>query len=190
MIFGKIHIKDKEKLKYKNLKYFTVTDDFIEDEKYKNIFIGFSEVRRMYGDDVILSFEVNKNVRWMYSYNERIQEFNEDLPVMLDKLIVEIVHEKEYEFVDPIVDELYSDLKLASVLPNNLLTVVNENMIYSYSESTDIIYGFNLDYLTDLNINVVSFMGLLKNKSKIFEMFDKVEVPDLDLEPKYYPLFL
>lgn len=140
----------------------------LEELKNKNLptlVIGWNYVKKNIEGVSILNKKIEDNLYWTFSSTEKIQDFNENIDEFIDKLGNDIVRGVKFILIDPIVDNLKTIDDLISIVPPEVYTYQNEDMIYCYSQKNDTIYGLDINILEFLEFEISDIINSLKNKS-------------------------
>jgi hypothetical protein len=122
------------------------------------LIVGFDIVNQNFPDFDILSISLGNNMFWTFKRTEKRDKFEEDLRWFIKFVYNELIKDIPYIFLDPIQ---YSNKKTCKIVRKilslkNPISYVNGDMVY--------IYGENLIFGVDLNL--INFLGLDKNKIK------------------------
>jgi hypothetical protein len=138
------------------------------------LIVGFDYVNKNYPDFNILDKEIEPNIYWTFKRTEKRDKFEEDLYWFKQKVYDDLFKQIVYIFVDPIYYRGYVMIKLLRKIINieNKYSLMYNNMIYIYGDN--FIFGFDLNLLRFLKLDVNKIKNKIKSVSTVFLDDEKI----------------
>jgi hypothetical protein len=157
------------------------------------LIIGFDYVNSIYPDFDVSNKKISDNLYWTVKSTEKRDMYEEDLLWFTRKILLDLISEVKYIFVDPIQ---YNSTTLKKIIKKiisieNKVTYQDGYMIYIYGDK--LIFGVDLKLLKYIGVDYLRIKNKIKEKSTVF--LDGVDilieykniVEELDNKVRYLP---
>ena len=157
------------------------------------LIIGFDYVNKNYPDFDIMERKLGDNLYWTVKRTEKRDKYEEDLSWFVSKVLLDLISEVNYVFVDPIQYHgkvLRKIVKKILTIPNKI-TYQDGQMYYIYGEK--IIFGVDLKLLKYIGLDHIKIKDKILQNSSVFLGDSNIlieyknTVEELDNKVRYIP---
>jgi len=157
------------------------------------LIIGWDYIKKHYPDYDIIDRKLSDNLYWTFKKTERRELHEEDIYNFVERVYKQLTKDIKYTFIDPIIFDRKTIIKLIKKInkTNNIISYRHDRMVYTYFDN--FIFGFDLELIEFIGLNVEKFLLKIKNKSKVFLEKNmifieyKTRIENLDNQVKYIP---
>lgn len=150
--------------------FFNVTSNFDEvDKNIPTLIIGWSEVKKLFPNQDILTSDINDSISWTFSKREKRYKYENDLENFINKVISNINEVVNYKFYNFIVSNETKRNSFINYVNNGYCSIYhNSRFLYVYNCRDKITIGISLADISYIGMNTTLFIkSLNKNDNNI-----------------------
>lgn len=162
------NIITKNKINVSN--FFNVTTNFDEvDKNIPTLIIGWSEVKKLFPNQDILTSDINDSISWTFSKREKRYKYENDLENFINKVISNINEVVNYKFYNFIVSNETKRNSFINYVNHGYCSIYhNSRFLYVYNCIDKITIGISLADISYIGMNTTLFIkSLNKNDNNI-----------------------